>query len=156
MLVEETIHWLAIKPGGLYVDADDRCLAPLEAVLPAGTGFLGYQEGFSTVSNNVLGAAPGHPVIARALIDAVAALNRGDSDSLWLSTGPGLISRSFALEFSDSPLKPELWLRGVRVLERFELLQSVAVHCFARYKTTRKHWKRNDFAAPAEQAAAAT
>jgi hypothetical protein len=104
----------------------------------------------------VLGASPGHPVIARALADAIAALNRGDSDSLWLSTGPGLITRAFALELAQSPLRPEAWLRGVCVLERFELLRAVAVHCFARYKTTRDHWKRAEFAAPAETPAVAT
>ena len=144
------LAWLHVH-GGLYVDADDRCLAPLEGVLPPGTSFVGYQEGFSTVSNNVLGAVPGHPVIARALAGAIAALNRGDSDSLWLSTGPGLITRSFAAEFAESPLRPEIWLRGVRVLERFELLRSIAVHCFARYKTTRSNWKRAEFAAPDER-----
>lgn len=143
------LAWLHVN-GGVYVDADDRCLAPLEAVLPPGRSFLGYQEGFSTISNNVLGAAPGHPVIARAFYDAVEALNRGDSDSLWLSTGPGLITRSFATELALSPMKTELWLRGVCVLERYELLQSVAVHCFARYKTTKNNWKRAAFAAPAD------
>lgn len=141
------LAWLHVN-GGLYADADDRCLAPLEAVLPEGTAFIGYQEGFSTVSNNVLGAAPGHPVIARALADAITALNRGDSDSLWLSTGPGLITRSFARDFAELALREETWLGGVRILERFELLRAVAVHCFARYKTTKRHWKRADFAAP--------
>jgi mannosyltransferase OCH1-like enzyme len=141
------LAWLHVN-GGLHVDADDRCLAPLETMLPPGMGFLGYQEGFSTVSNNVLGAAPGHPVIARAMRGAVTALNRGDSDSLWLSTGPGLITRAFAAELADSTLKPASWLRGVCIRERFELLRSVAVHCFARYKTTRSHWKRSEFAAP--------
>lgn len=133
------------RHGGVYADADDRCIGPLEALLPVGTTFLSWQEGYSTLANNLLGAAPGHPVIGRALAGAVAALNRRDSDSLWLATGPGLLTRAFAAELAETNLRVAEWLRGVAVLTPGALPRAVAVHCFAQYKTTEKHWNRHEF-----------
>jgi hypothetical protein len=133
--------------GGLYVDADDRCLGPLEAIVPPGVALLTWQEGYSTLANNLLGAAPGHPVIRRALAGAVAALNRRDSDSLWLATGPGLLTRAFAADLAETVLTQAEWLRGVAVLAPGDLPRAIAVHCFARYKTTAMHWNRHEFSA---------
>ena len=84
------------KEGGWYVDADDRCVAPLSTLAAGRAGFVAYQEEFSTLGNNVMGAAPGHPIITIALENAIEALAQGDTDIVWLSTGPGLLTRSFA------------------------------------------------------------
>ncbi|MFC7539213.1 glycosyltransferase family 32 protein [Siccirubricoccus deserti] len=56
--------WLAQR-GGLYVDADDRCLAPVEGLLSSSGSVLLYVEDFATIGNNLLGAMPGHPVFVR-------------------------------------------------------------------------------------------
>jgi tetratricopeptide (TPR) repeat protein len=141
------------RHGGIYIDADDRAIGPLEAIVPASAKLLTYQESYSTLGNNVLGAVPGHPVIARALAEAVAALNRGDGESLWLCTGPGLLTRAFAAEFATTPVQPRVWLGRVAILERAELLGAVAVHCFARYKSTMAHWDRGEFGAAPGKAA---
>ena len=82
--------------GGIYVDADDMCLTPLDLYIPQASKLFAYQEDMGTLANNFLGAAPGHPVIQRALKCGVEAVNRGDSDMIWLLTGPGLVTRAFA------------------------------------------------------------
>ena len=53
--------------GGFFVDADDRCLAGLDAFIPRLRTFAGYQENYGTIGVNFMGAAPGHPVVTSAL-----------------------------------------------------------------------------------------
>ena len=89
------LAYLAVK-GGVYADADDRCIAPVGSFVPPDATFVAYQEDYGTLGNNFLAVVPEHPVIRLALQLAAEALNRGDSDILWLSTGPGVLSRAFA------------------------------------------------------------
>ncbi len=136
------LAWL-VERGGIYVDADDRCLQPLDGVLPAGARLVLYQEDLGTLANDVIAAAPRHPVMAKALDLAVAAINRGDREIAWLSTGPGLITRAFVQvmlhERSDS-LPP-----GTVVLDRRHLHRFIAVHCSVGYKKTNRHWLNSSF-----------
>ena len=81
--------------GGYWADADDRCLAPLGSVVPRHAALAVYLEEYGTLGNNFVGTAPRHPVIGLALDLAVEAVNRGDRDIMWLSTGPGLLTRAF-------------------------------------------------------------
>jgi tetratricopeptide (TPR) repeat protein len=121
-----------VSEGGFFVDADDRCIARLNTFVPPSADFVGYQESYGTIGVNFIGAAPGHPVIAPALDGAVTAVNRGDHDIAWLSTGPGLLTRAFAQ--SASKPNPGNWLKSAHVLELHELQRAVGVHCPARYK----------------------
>jgi tetratricopeptide (TPR) repeat protein len=118
--------------GGFFVDADDRCLIPLDDYLPASVNFAAYQDNYGTIGVNFLGAAPGHPVITRALDNAVTAVNRGDRDIVWLSTGPGLLTRAFA-QLVVQPGSDD-WLAKCNLLELWKLHSAVGVHCPARYK----------------------
>ena len=126
--------------GGIYVDADDRRAAPLASLAPDGATFVGYQESYGTIGNNVLAAVPAHPVIVRALELATLAVNRGDHDSIWLATGPGLMTRAFA-EMVTRPDGGD-WLARATVREQYEMPLLVAMHCSARYKRTARHWVR--------------
>ena len=130
------------RQGGFYADADDRCVGPLDGVVGAGCGFLAYQEDYMTLGNNILGCVPGHPVLAWALAEAVRAINEGSGETLWLSTGPGLITRSFAQYFARSAAGCEV-LVGMTILDRPALSPVVAMHCEARYKATSAHWLRD-------------
>ena len=129
------LAWLYTE-GGVYADADDRCVAPLEGLLPDGAALVLYREYLGTLGNNFLAAAPGHPVIATALAGATEAINRGDQELLWLATGPGLITRSFAAHAD---------LAETQVWSRREMLRHVAIHCLAGYKDTAAHWVRAAF-----------
>ncbi|MGJ4927590.1 tetratricopeptide repeat protein [Bradyrhizobium sp. HKCCYLS2038] len=137
------LAWLA-KEGGVYVDADDGCNTGLDEMIPNGAGFVGYQEDYGSLGNNFIAAAPDHPVIRRALKLAVDALNRGDRDLVWLSTGPGLLSRAFAQHWADSD--DDSWLRACRIMSLGEMQRHVRLHCHVRYKSTEKHWSKTSFA----------
>ena len=130
--------------GGFYADADDRAVAHVETIVPDHIAFAGYQEDLGSVGNNFLGAAPGDPVIEHALRLAVLAINRGDRDFLWLSTGPGLLSRAFAHFLSDPATADELLSRTL-LLERGELTRAVAIHCRLHYKKSALHWHNGAF-----------
>jgi mannosyltransferase OCH1-like enzyme/predicted Zn-dependent protease len=133
--------------GGIYVDADDRCLAPINSVLPSHVALVVYQEDYAqgglavgTLGNNFLAATPNNAVIGRALELAAEALNRGDTDVVWLKTGPALITRAFAEIASKTPLALSAWLKNIAVLQRNQLTQLVAIHCSTAYKKTDQHW----------------
>lgn len=123
--------------GGFFVDADDRCLAPIGTFILPCTQFAGYQESYGTIGANFLGATEGHPVIARALENGITAVNRGDRDVAWLSTGPGLLTRAFAERISIDTDGD--WVGKIRLLELWEFQRVVGVHCPAEYKRSKLH-----------------
>jgi tetratricopeptide (TPR) repeat protein len=120
--------------GGFFVDADDRCLAPIDSYIPEATEFVGYQESYGTIGVNFLGARATHPVIRLAFDRAVEAVNRGDRDVLWLSTGPGLLTRAFAQLLLPYPNGLD-WLDRTKLLELSEFQRVVGVYCPAAYKS---------------------
>jgi len=121
------------RDGGVYADADDRCLTPLDAWLPEGASLVLYQDEFGTIANNFIAAAPGHPLIKATLEMGVTAINRGDSDFLWLSTGPGLWARTLAATLVRGGVYDEL-PEGFWLLHRREIFRHVAVRCTAAYQ----------------------
>ncbi|MCB8873614.1 tetratricopeptide repeat protein [Acidisoma silvae] len=136
------LAWL-VASGGIYVDADDRCIKPLDEMLPKEARLVVYQEDIGTLANDVMAAVPRHSVMVRALELAVTAINRGDSEIAWLSTGPGLVTRAFvqvmvAEEADGLPA-------GALILDRRTLNQFVAIHCSAGYKVTTRHWLNSSF-----------
>ncbi len=138
---------LLVAEGGVYVDADDRCLRPLDMLLPAGASLVLAQEEFGCATNHFLAAAPGHPVLQAALRMVVIAVNRGDNEFPWLSSGPGLLTRALALHLATRGIAAGL-PPGLAFLDRRVLGQVVAAGCFAAYKTYDiRHRKRIDAAA---------
>jgi mannosyltransferase OCH1-like enzyme len=137
------LAYLCIR-GGFYVDADDRSLAPVSTIVPEWAHFVAYQEDYATIANNFLGVTPAHPVIRRALELAVLALNRGDNDTLWLSTGPGLLSRAFAQVFAETHDRAAFLHENI-VLESWRYHRAVSEHCRLQYKRSNLHWSREAF-----------
>ena len=144
---------LLVAEGGVYADADDRCLKPVSTIIPADASLVLYQEDQGTLGNNFMAAAPRHPVLETALRMAVTAINRGDTDIVWLSTGPGLLTRAFGQVLAASAeLTPP---PGTAVLDRRALYQAVGVHCTAGYKNIERHWSNTAFARRSKAAPAA-
>jgi mannosyltransferase OCH1-like enzyme len=131
--------------GGYYADADDRSLAPIAKIDPGGCNLLLYQEDIGSLGNNFIGAVPRQPIIGRALADATDAINRGDTDMLWLATGPGLLSRTFTNVLAKAGQNWHSVAAEAVVLERHELLEMLAMHCVTSYKHTSRHWSRTAF-----------
>jgi len=131
--------------GGIYADADDRCIAPIGTIIPEHAELVFYQEDLGTLANDFIAAKRHHPVLLRALRNAVIAILRGDSDILWLSTGPGLLTRAFAPWLADELTDASELPPGIAVLDRRELFRAVAIHCTAGYKRTDRHWTNTAF-----------
>jgi tetratricopeptide (TPR) repeat protein len=132
-----------VARGGIYVDADDRCLAPIDSFLLNNATLAVHQENYGSIGNNFIAATPEHPVLVRALELAAAAMQRGDHDLVWLSTGPGLLTRAFALEWAAE--RPGGLLRRTQVMDLGELQRVVGIHCPVLYKSTHRHWSRSAF-----------
>ncbi|MDR3571119.1 MAG: tetratricopeptide repeat protein [Candidatus Pacebacteria bacterium] len=126
--------------GGYFIDADDRAREGLEAHVPPNVEFFAHQEDLGSIGNNVMGAVPGHPAIEAALHEAVAAVLRGDQDIIWLSTGPGLLTRSLGRWFAEKPEATDERLSQVAILTLGEMRRAAAMHCHAAYKTTNRAW----------------
>ncbi|WP_376094430.1 tetratricopeptide repeat protein [Roseomonas sp. CCTCC AB2023176] len=135
------LAWL-VAEGGFWLDADNRCLGQLVPLARGDRNLVLYQEEYATLGNDVIGAAPRHPVLWRALAMGSEALNRGDRDVVWLSTGPGLLTRAFAQVLAEEDIEGEPWFGRCAVLERSELARVVARHCRVAYKGTSRHWLR--------------
>ncbi len=138
------LAWLAAV-GGVYADADDRCLGPLDAIIPEGAELVLYQEDISSIGNNFIAMRPRHPVIQRALQLAVQAINRGDSDIVWLSTGPGLLTRVVAVHLATVAAGRAALPAGVIVFDRRDIYHTIAMNCTLGYKKSDRHWVNSAF-----------
>jgi mannosyltransferase OCH1-like enzyme/Tfp pilus assembly protein PilF len=134
--------------GGCYIDADDRCIAPLAGIFGASVDLGVAQEEFGTIGNNFIAAKPGHPVLRWALEEAVHSANRGDNDMIWLSTGPGVLTRSVGT-FLAADLDRRL--PTLTVLEPWQLRRHTAPDHTLSYKQTGKHWLRAAFGTQARK-----
>jgi tetratricopeptide (TPR) repeat protein len=134
-----------VKDGGLWADMDDRCVAPLYELIPAGVEAFFWQEGTGYLCNNLLATRPSHPILRRALVTAVNAINRGDRDKVWMLTGPGLLSRSFVMEMASVGDEWKQWLQSIAVLDECEIWPRVAIHCQTSHKRFGKHWSKTAF-----------
>jgi Glycosyltransferase sugar-binding region containing DXD motif len=144
------LAWLYAE-GGLYADADDRCHASLAPLLRPGLVLAFYLEPWGTVGNNFLAAAPRQPLMADALRQAATAVLRGDRDLVWLSTGPGMMSRCLARAMVAAGGLPP----GVAIYDRPVLHRHVAMHCFLPYKSGNRHWSQAAFRKAARDPAVA-
>jgi tetratricopeptide (TPR) repeat protein len=130
--------------GGFYADVDDRCVAHLGSFVPSSSKFAALQESFGTLGNNFLAAMPEHPVIRLALECGTDAINRGDVDVLWLSTGPGLLTRAFAHVFASGDYTSAESFAAT-IFDQGYLTRYIGLHYPLRYKTTERHWGRSSF-----------
>jgi hypothetical protein len=131
------------RHGGVYADADDRAAAALDQFIPPDASFVAFQEEYGTLGNNFIAVTPNHPVITTALGSAVEAVNRGDRDIVWLSTGPGLLTRAFALSLANR----QHALEASAIFTVGQIQRFLGLHCPAGYKLTSSHWLRSSFGA---------
>lgn len=135
---------LLLRQGGIYADVDDRCTGPLDQ-LCAGATLVLRHEHLGSIGNNLIACRPGHPVIAKALGGAVKATLEGHSEAIWLSTGPGLLTRTFAQLYAADPTVRDELEAQTRLLPDFILRNFIAFGLVAVYKSTAKHWVQQQF-----------
>ena len=138
------LAWLNHR-GGFYVDADDVSTGPIREIMTRNSTLIVYQEDIGSIGNNFIGAVEGHPVVSTALAQATDAILRGDNDMVWLSTGPGMLSRVFTNWLVADADSRRAFHDEVIVLDRGESTKVCAPHCQAAYKLTPLHWSKGLF-----------
>jgi predicted Zn-dependent protease len=128
---------LLLVDGGIYADTDDVLTGQPEGLLQEGSGLVLFREPFGAIANNVICAPPGHPALHIAATMAKDALIRRDTDSTWLKTGPGLLTRAVARHLDQARTDPE-----ISIAPQWRLLRHVKPHVPFAYKRTCQYWNR--------------
>jgi FkbM family methyltransferase len=128
---------ILLRFGGIYVDTDFECLRPFEDLLDGVGAFIGTEDG-THLTNALLGAAPGHPLL-EALVDglpaSIAARPNGPANQ---TTGPHFVTRVVEADpelretlrvFPSDVFYPYLYNESYRRDEAFP--DSYAVHHWA-------------------------
>lgn len=96
VLLSDLFHLVYLHVhGGIYADADDRCRHALLPLLKDGAELILHQEDIGSIGNNVIAAASGHSLIARALELAVTNVLEQEGSNPWFLTGPGVLTLAF-------------------------------------------------------------
>jgi mannosyltransferase OCH1-like enzyme len=136
---------LLYEYGGIYADVDDVCLKPLALLIPKHTKLLLYQEEYGTVGNNFIAVCAKHPVLKQALTYAIEALLQGDKESIWLSTGPAMVSRALALYLAKQWSQTTPAELQIVIITREELMRVVGIHGQLPYKNSNDSWLIKEF-----------
>lgn len=126
--------------GGIYADADDLLVGHPDSIVADGRGLVVFLEAYGAVANNLICAAPEHPVLGRAVAMAREALLRRDNDGTWLKTGPGLLTRAVAAHVGTDPegAARDTTVCGLGTLQRY-----VRAHVQMPYKSGVGYWNKS-------------
>ncbi|AKP00213.1 Mannosyltransferase OCH1 (plasmid) [Marinovum algicola DG 898] len=133
---------LLARGGGVYADADDVLTGELETVVDRGAGFVAVLEpGLSTIGNNFLAAASGHPLLVLAAEMACEALLARANETTWSKTGPAMLGRAAALYLARHA---ETGAAGDIALLRYDdILGRIAMHNRVRHKQGSGDWRHS-------------
>jgi len=127
--------------GGVWADADDYLYGDLEKVLAAGRGLLVYQEPETgAIGNNFFAAPPKHPVVVFAARLACQALLQRASESAWLKTGPGVLTRAVGQYLISTDTTEAA--QNITFLDWPLVAGEVAMHNPLRYKSAKSYWNQ--------------
>jgi mannosyltransferase OCH1-like enzyme len=99
---------ILLRFGGVYVDTDFECLRSFEDLLGGVEAFIGTEDG-RYLTNALMGAVPGHPLLEKIVGAIPASIGRGGGLPTNHTTGPHLVT---GLVGDDSTLQ-----ESVRVFE---------------------------------------
>lgn len=74
--------------GGVYVDIDFECLAPIDPLIAGVEAFAAWEAQDRWVNNAILGAEPGHPFIDRLITGLAGSVAHHRGQRPNVSTGP--------------------------------------------------------------------
>jgi len=126
--------------GGIYVDADDLCINPIDEFTNIGVDLLLIQESTGSIGNNFLAVKAKHPFIQFALQYVVNnILNKAggvwfaSGPGAWFASGPGALTISFCQMYIEL-LEQEQTPSQVAITEIHNLHQYVTPHLKINYK----------------------
>jgi tetratricopeptide (TPR) repeat protein len=126
--------------GGVYVDADDRCLEDISPWLDEDNcGLVLYIEILGSIGNNFVAAAPRHPFIAAAFATVTQNILERRGDNVWHLSGPGAITAAFCRHYARD-LGQSLSPPGVRLCEQADSRRRICMHVRHAYKRDGHHW----------------
>jgi mannosyltransferase OCH1-like enzyme len=125
--------------GGVWGDADDRCVVPLDLLPHHGAELWLVQESFGTLGNNFIASRAGHPFVAYALEKVSRNILERQGRTVWFVSGPGAISLAFCNFYSER-LKLSKLPHGVRIFDTYTFSRFVAQHLPLVYKHEGQHW----------------
>ncbi|MDF2097292.1 hypothetical protein [Aquibaculum arenosum] len=117
---------------------DDVCVSSLAPLAEPGLRMVLRQEWEGALGNNFIAATPGHPMLSDALEEASEETLHGGNESIWLRTGPGVLTRACARFMVR--IGPQNLSRDHRVLLNGELSRYVAIHRPLSYKLDKRNW----------------
>jgi len=132
--------------GGFYADMDDMCQKPLDSLIDSGAELIVVQEQIACFGNNFLGCIPHQTAIRTAFYQAANNLSAYQNESIWLNTGPGLITSAICsdlipyLTYTDY----RLWSKTL-VLSQAQSRQIVNQHIALSYKQSPKGWQQSAY-----------
>ena len=121
------------REGGVWADADDRCDGALTKLPIAGARMVGYQEPYASIGNNFIACVAKAPLMKNVLKAAVQSAKRVDGESIWLATGPGLVSRVAMANAIKAGKKLPILTRAEEIIN---------FHATVRYKLSGNSWLR--------------
>ncbi|MBS7543037.1 glycosyltransferase [Ancylobacter oerskovii] len=133
-----------LEIGGVYADADDACLAPIDALI-AGHELVLRQEHYGTIGNNFIATIPNNEIIQKLLNNIVESSQRGDRESIWLRSGPGQITRTVSNYLSKTKENIDKLGNEIFIADQHELHEFCACGCRAAYKHTSMNWQNTEF-----------
>jgi len=96
-------YCVLLADGGFWVDADTHGLAPMSGLLPEGAQGVVFERENQNVINGCIGfRAPGHPLAALLHEIAIEGIERRVSNSVWVTTGPGILTYLLLLTRLDA------------------------------------------------------
>lgn len=129
------------REGGIYVDADDLCRGSLRDLLPENSRTVLFQEYHGALANNFIATTPQNPVLKWALDSAVSETLSAAATSIWLRTGPGLITRAAARAFAENAgVPPSDW----HILSQPDMVARLVICAPFSYKLDHRHWMKTE------------
>jgi mannosyltransferase OCH1-like enzyme len=134
--------------GGVYIDADEKCLRSLDELIceerailysvPARVGrgrrhLRDTEPNATIIRNGFIASPPRHPFFLRVRDKIFANIRTHESNNIWEVSGPGVINREWAA--SDQDIRSSLL-----ILTRREMYRYVEVNWNHPYRTEEGHW----------------
>lgn len=119
---------LMARYGGVWTDANNVLTGDLDRLVGGGEGLVVVHEPLSgAVTNTFLAARPRHPAMVYAARLARQDLLRRSGETVWLKTGPGLVTRAVGQYIAaEKPADHEAG--ALRLLDEGTLRREVALH----------------------------